>query len=206
MLIKSAYFSCSILGKHNISKQCTLVNCATPFLQIEIRVANALLLFLINLSLPKPLCSSAQAGKETDDWKFKLMLFLVIFWLRTRAASTYHLMHSLAKETVSAWVHVQLEGVREQTHLYSFLWSQLTWEAEMLPSLQQVLAPALPVKSKFLNSYLEQGLRSKRQAVMCRSPEMSWFYMTHVLPSPPHLLSPQVCFKSIFSPLPRLTI
>lgn len=48
------------------------------------------------------------------------MLFLVIFWLRTRAASTYHLMHSLAKETVSAWVCVQLEGVRAQTHFIVF--------------------------------------------------------------------------------------
>lgn len=169
-------------------------------------MASALLLFLINLSLPKLLCSSAWARNETDDWKFKLMLFLLIFWLRTRAASTYHLMHSLAREAVSAWVHW---SCREwgNSHIYlSLLWSQLTWEGEMLPSLQQVLAPALPVKSKLLNSYLEQGLRSKRQAVMCRSPEMSWFHMTHLLPSPPHLLSPQVCFKSVFSPLPRLTL
>jgi len=57
--------------------------------------------------------------------------------------------------------------------ILSLLWSQLVWEGEVLPSLLQVLAPALAVNSKFLNSYLEQGLRSKRQAMMCRSPEMS---------------------------------
>lgn len=90
--------------------------------------------------------------------------------------------------------------------ILSLLWSQLAWEREVLPSWQQVLAPALAVNSKFLNSYLEQGLRAKRQAVMCRSPEMSWFDMTHFLPSLPHLLTSQVSFKSIFPPLPRLTI
>lgn len=168
-------------------------------------MANALLLFLINLSLPKLLCSSAQARNETYDCKFKLMLFLVIFWLRTRAASSNHLMHPQQNSvSLSPCAAGGSEGT--DTFLLSFLWSQLTWEGEMLPSLQQVLAPALPVKPKFLNSYLEQGPRANSKAVMCRSPEMSWFHMTRLLPSPPHLLSPQVCFKSIFSPLPRLTI
>lgn len=71
MLIESAYFSCSILGKLNIlntfTKRCTLINCSTPFLQIEIKVANALLLFLINPSLLEPVCSPAQTGYEIDN-------------------------------------------------------------------------------------------------------------------------------------------
>lgn len=168
-----------------------------------------MLCFLINLSMPKPVCSPAQAGNEIDDWKFKLILLLVIFWLRTNAASTHHLMHSLARNSISLGPYAAESSEGADTFpcsILSLLWSQLSWEGEMLPSLQQVLAPALAVNSKFLNSYLEQGLRSKRWAVMCRSPEMSWFDMTHLLPSLPHLLTSQVCFKSIFSPLPRLTI
>lgn len=170
-------------------------------------MANALLLFLINLSLPKLLCSSVQAGNETDDWKFKLMLFSCDLLAENK--SSFHLPSDAfpsKRNNVSLGPRAAGGSEGTNTLILSFLWSQLTWEGEMLPSLQQVLAPALPVKSKFLNSYLEQGMRSKRQAVMCRSPEMSWFHMTHLLPFPPHLLSPQVCFKSIFSPLPRLTI
>lgn len=172
-------------------------------------MANALLLFLINLCMPEPVCSPAQAGNEIDDRKFKLILLLVIFWPTTSAASAHHLMHSLARNSISLGPHAA--GHSEGAHTFPcsilpLLWSQLSWEGEMLPGLQQVLAPALAVNSKFLNSYLEQRLRSKRWAVMCRSPEMSWFNMTHLLPSLPHLLTSQVCFKSIFSPLTRLTI
>lgn len=118
----------------------------------------------------------------------------MIFWLRTNAASIHHPMHSLAR-IVSAWVHVQLEAVREQTHL---LVAYCLSQGASLPGkrrfcaayMQQVLAPALAVNSKFLNSYLEQRMRSKRWAVICRSPEMSWFDMTHLLPSFPNLLRP----------------
>jgi len=85
-------------------------------------------------------------------------------------------MHFLAKNSIS--LGLCATGSSEGADMFpcsilSLLWSQLVWEGEVLPSLLQVLAPALAVNSKFLNSYLEQGLRSKRQAMMCRSPEMS---------------------------------
>lgn len=121
------------------------------------------------------------------------MLLVVILWLRTNAASIHHAICSLARAVLA-----RVLAVKELTCLLAALLSlqrsQPAWKGEILPSLQQVFALALAVNSKLLNSYLEQGMRSKRQAVMCRSPEMSRFDMTHLLPSLPNLLTSQVCF------------